>query len=149
MAKKFYKGWLITGDLATRTKSGQLIIKDRSKDMIKSGGEWISSVDLENHVMAMKGIDKACVVAVKHNKWMQRPIVIVQLGRNVKREQVSIKKIREFCAKKFAKFQLPDEALYWDEIPLTGTGKMSKKDARAKLEEMGYVHPDQRQKSKL
>ena len=61
MAKKFYNGWLITGDLAARTESGQLVIKDRSKDMIKSGGEWISSVDLENQIMGIQGVAAACV----------------------------------------------------------------------------------------
>ena len=105
--------------------------------------EWISSVDLENHVMAINGIDKACVVAMPHKKWMQRPIVIVQL-RPVKEQDVSLDIVRKHCATKFAKYQLPDDVLYWDEIPLTGTGKMSKKDARAKLKEIGYVHPSER-----
>eukprot|EP01084_Bolivina_argentea_P000699 1287_1 len=143
---KFHRGWLITGDLATRSKTGQMVIKDRSKDMIKSGGEWISSVDLENHVMGMNGVASACVVAVKHSKWMQRPIVIVMLKDGVAREEVSLDKIRKHCASKFAKYQLPDDALFWDEIPLTGTGKMSKKDVRLKLEQMGYKHPGERAK---
>ena len=120
LQRKFHKGWLITGDLASRTKTGQLIIKDRSKDMIKSGGEWISSVDMENHIMALNGIEKACVVATKHMKWMQRPIAIVVLKKDMKKEQLSLDAVRKHCLKKFAKFQLPDEVLYWDEIPLTG-----------------------------
>eukprot|EP00486_Rosalina_sp_Unknown_P009082 CAMPEP_0201595732 /NCGR_PEP_ID=MMETSP0190_2-20130828/192635_1 /ASSEMBLY_ACC=CAM_ASM_000263 /TAXON_ID=37353 /ORGANISM="Rosalina sp." /LENGTH=301 /DNA_ID=CAMNT_0048055815 /DNA_START=853 /DNA_END=1758 /DNA_ORIENTATION=- len=149
LKKKFHKGWLITGDLSARTKSGQLIIKDRSKDMIKSGGEWISSVDLENHVMGIKGVDKACVVAVAHKRWMQRPIVIIQLRPGVKESDVSLAIVRKHCSSKFAKFQLPDDVLYWDEIPLTGTGKMSKKTARDKLKKIGYVLPSERKRSKL
>ena len=136
------------GDLAARTESGQLVIKDRSKDMIKSGGEWISSVDLENQIMGMEGVAVACVVAAKHPRWMERPIVIVQLKEGVSEKKVSLKGIRKHCAKKFAKFQLPDDVLYWKEIPLTASGKMSKKDVRVKLDEMGYMLPDQK-KSKL
>ena len=147
--KKFYKGWLITGDLALRTKSGQLIIKDRSKDMIKSGGEWISSVDMENHIMSYDGINNACVVATKHTKWMQRPIVIIMLKDGVNQEQCSLDKIRRHCQKKFAKWWGPDDILFWDEIPLTGTGKMNKKGVREKLKKIGYLHPDERNKSKL
>ena len=105
--KKFYKGWLITGDLALRTTSGQLVIKDRSKDMIKSGGEWISSVDMENHIMAMDNISVACVVAAKHTKWMQRPIVIVMLKDGVDQKQCTLDDIKNHCKKKFAKWWGP------------------------------------------
>eukprot|EP00484_Ammonia_sp_Unknown_P030930 CAMPEP_0197023740 /NCGR_PEP_ID=MMETSP1384-20130603/4390_1 /TAXON_ID=29189 /ORGANISM="Ammonia sp." /LENGTH=603 /DNA_ID=CAMNT_0042452001 /DNA_START=26 /DNA_END=1837 /DNA_ORIENTATION=- len=148
--KKFHRGWLVTGDLATRTESGQLVIKDRSKDMIKSGGEWISSVDLENHIMGLNGVDKACVVAVSHKKWMQRPIVIVSLKDGVSQQELSLERIRLHCSTRFAKYQLPDDVLYWEEIPLTGSGKMSKKDVRVRLEKIGYAHPSERAvKSKL
>ena len=70
--------------------------------------------------------------------------MIVQLKRGVSEEQVSRTAVRQHCAKKFAKFQLPDDVLYWEEIPLTASGKMSKKDVRAKLDQMGYKLPDQR-----
>merc|ERR1719384_1380330 len=103
--------------------------------MIKSGGEWISSVDLENHIMGINGVAAACVVATKHSKWMQRPIVIVMLKDGTTQKQVSLDKIRKFCAEKFAKYQLPDDVLYWDQIPLTGSGKMSKKRRSRKIRE--------------
>jgi len=77
--EKFKDGWLITGDVGSFTERAQLIIRDRSKDMIKSGGEWISSKDMENLVMSLSAVDKACVVGVPHPKWDERPIVIVQL----------------------------------------------------------------------
>ena len=68
---KFHKGWLLTGDIAVMTEKGEVILKDRSKDVIKSGGEWISSVDMENHIVAMDAVSMACVVAVPHPKVMQ------------------------------------------------------------------------------
>eukprot|EP00486_Rosalina_sp_Unknown_P005722 CAMPEP_0201570668 /NCGR_PEP_ID=MMETSP0190_2-20130828/13017_1 /ASSEMBLY_ACC=CAM_ASM_000263 /TAXON_ID=37353 /ORGANISM="Rosalina sp." /LENGTH=539 /DNA_ID=CAMNT_0047994439 /DNA_START=13 /DNA_END=1629 /DNA_ORIENTATION=+ len=105
---KFHNGWLKTGDIASITKKEQMVIKDRSKDMIKSGGEWISSVDMENYVMALSQIDMAVVVAVPHPKWDERPIVICKLNGNIEKEV-----IMNHLRKRFSKFQLPDEILFW------------------------------------
>jgi len=142
--EKFHDGWLITGDVAKLDPEQYLIITDRSKDLIKSGGEWISSVDLENHIAALDGVAQACVVAQPHPKWDERPVAIVVLhaGANVTQRQVL-----DHCMQQFAKWQLPDEVLFVDEIPLTSTGKMDKKTVRQRLHEEGYELPDQREKA--
>lgn len=138
---KFHDGWLITGDVGRIDSEEYLIISDRSKDLVKSGGEWISSVDLENHIVALPGVAGACVVAQPHPKWDERPValIVLEAGASVSQEQVI-----EHCALKFAKWQLPDEVLYIDSIPLTSTGKMDKKIVRADLEQKGYQLPDLR-----
>lgn len=138
---KFQNGWLVTGDVAKIDADEYLIIADRSKDLIKSGGEWISSVDLENHIVALEGISQAAVVAQPHPKWDERPVAIVVLvqGSNVTRDL-----ILEHCASLFAKWQLPDDVLFVDDIPLTSTGKIDKKRIRAQLEDENYKLPDLR-----
>ena len=142
--EKFHDGWLVTGDVCKIDPEEYLIISDRSKDLVKSGGEWISSVDLENHIVALPGVAQACVVAQPHPKWDERPIALVVLepGKEVSREQVI-----EHCATAFAKWQLPDDVLYVDSIPLTSTGKMDKKVVRADLDAKGYQLPDLRTES--
>jgi len=137
--EKFHDGWLVTGDVAKIDAEGYLIITDRSKDLIKSGGEWISSVDLENHIVALDGVAQACVVAQPHPKWDERPVALVvkQPGAELDNGQVLA-----HCSEKFAKWQLPDDVLFVDAIPLTATGKMDKKVVRAKLGEDGYQLPD-------
>jgi fatty-acyl-CoA synthase len=139
--EKFNDGWLVTGDVATIDEDEYLIITDRSKDLIKSGGEWISSVDLENHIVALPGVAQACAVAQPHPRWTERPVIliVVEPGASIQPTQVI-----EHCATRFAKWQLPDDVLFVDSIPLTTTGKMSKKLVRAKLEEDGYLLPDLR-----
>jgi len=139
--EKFHDGWLITGDVGKIDADEYLIISDRSKDLVKSGGEWISSVDLENNIVALEGVAQACVVAQPHPKWDERPVALVVLkpGAEVSREA-----ILEHCGKVFAKWQLPDDVLYVDDIPLTSTGKMDKKVVRADLDAKGYVLPDLR-----
>ncbi len=138
---KFHDGWLITGDVGKIDSEEYLIISDRSKDLVKSGGEWISSVDLENHIVAMPGISQACVVAQPHPKWDERPVALVILEEGA---EVSREAILEHCASAFAKWQLPDDVLYVNSIPLTSTGKMNKKAVRADLEARGYRLPDLR-----
>ena len=139
--EKFHEGWLITGDVGRIDSEEYLIISDRSKDLVKSGGEWISSVDLENHIVALPGVAGACVVAQPHPKWDERPVALIVLeeGADVTQEQVLA-----HCGTKFAKWQLPDEVLYIDSIPLTSTGKMDKKVVRADLENKNYQLPDLR-----
>lgn len=139
--EKFHDGWLITGDVGKIDPEQYLIISDRSKDLVKSGGEWISSVDLENHIVALDGIAQACVVAHPHPKWDERPVALVVLEPG---KEVSGETVIEHCGKAFAKWQLPDEVLYVDAIPLTSTGKMDKKVVRADLDAQGYELPDLR-----
>lgn len=139
--EKFHDGWLVTGDVAKIDQEQYLIIADRSKDLIKSGGEWISSVDLENHIVSFEGVLQAAVVAQPHPKWDERPVaqVIVSAGANVTSDA-----ILAHCAEVFAKWQLPDEIIFVDLIPLTSTGKIDKKTIRAQLEDSGYQLPDLR-----
>ena len=138
---KFRDGWLVTGDVAAIDKDEYLIITDRSKDLIKSGGEWISSVDLENHIVALPGVAQACAVAQPHPRWTERPVILIVTEAGAK---VEVQSIIDHCASRFAKWQLPDDVLFVDSIPLTTTGKMSKKSVRAKLEADGYLLPDLR-----
>ncbi|MBQ62476.1 MAG: fatty-acid--CoA ligase [Gammaproteobacteria bacterium] len=139
--EKFQDGWLVTGDVAKIDPEQYVIIADRSKDLIKSGGEWISSVDLENYIVSMDGVIQAAVVAQPHPKWDERPVALVILseGSNVTKEI-----ILEHCVEIFAKWQLPDDVIFVDQIPLTSTGKIDKKTIRAGLSDEGYQLPDLR-----
>jgi acyl-CoA synthetase (AMP-forming)/AMP-acid ligase II len=142
--EKFHDGWLVTGDVAKIDQEEYLIIADRSKDLIKSGGEWISSVDLENHIVALPGVRQAAVVAQPHPKWDERPVALVILleGANVTKDL-----ILDHCAEIFAKWQLPDDVIFVHEIPLTSTGKIDKKVIRSQLESEDYLLPDLRSAS--
>ena len=141
---KFHDGWLVTGDVAKIDQEEYLIIADRSKDLIKSGGEWISSVDLENHIVALPGVRQAAVVAQPHPKWDERPVALVILleGANVTKDL-----ILDHCAEIFAKWQLPDDVIFVHEIALTSTGKIDKKVIRSQLESEDYLLPDLRSAS--
>lgn len=138
---KFHQDWLITGDVGQIDAGEYLIITDRSKDLIKSGGEWISSVDLENHIVALEGVTQAAVVAQAHPRWDERPVALVILvpGSNLTQER-----ILDHCGEIFAKWQLPDDVIFVQEIPLTSTGKIDKKTIRADLAQQGYQLPDLR-----
>ena len=140
---KFQDGWLLTGDVASIDPDGNMIIRDRSKDVIKSGGEWISSIDMENAVTAMPGVAMACVIAMPHPRWDERPVLMVTTLPNV--TPPTLKEVHEHLLKgNWAKFQLPDDILAVAEIPMTSTGKMSKKDARQMLKQQNYLLPDLR-----
>lgn len=139
--EKFHDGWLVTGDVAKIDKNQYLMIADRSKDLIKSGGEWISSVDLENHIVALPDIAQAAVVAQPHPRWDERPVALVIMADGAELDQQAV---LDHCAKIFAKWQLPDEIIKTDAIPLTSTGKIDKKVIRAQLEADGYKLPDLR-----
>ena len=138
---KFDKnGWLITGDVAEMTNDNKLIIRDRSKDVIKSGGEWISSIDMENYIQSydVNNIIKCVVIGVKHEKFDERPIVIMEVNDNKK---LSKREIMDYLKLKYANFQLPDDILFWDNIPVAGTGKISKKNIRDLLKKQKYKLP--------
>ena len=137
--EKFRDGWLVTGDVARIDPEQYLIIADRSKDLIKSGGEWISSVDLENHIVGLAGVAQAAVVAQPHPKWDERPVAVVVRAAGAK---ISKEEILEHCVDCFAKWQIPDDVLFESEIPLTSTGKIDKKRIRAQLAQRGYKLPD-------
>jgi len=139
--EKFHDGWLVTGDVAKIDPEEYLIIADRSKDLIKSGGEWISSVDLENHIISLEGVTQAAVVAQPHPKWDERPVAMVVL---IEGSNVTTELILEHCAAAFAKWQLPDDVIFVEAIPLTSTGKIDKKTIRAQLEKDAYKLPSLR-----
>jgi len=124
-------GWFDTGDIATIDEHGYMQITDRSKDVIKSGGEWISSVDLENTAMGMPGIAMAACIGATHPKWDERPILLVKQSEPGKLTEDAI---INHLAGSIAKWQLPDAVIFVDEIPLTATGKIDKKPLRAKYE---------------
>ena len=130
------KGWFPTGDVATIDAAGFMQITDRSKDVIKSGGEWISSIDVENIAMAHPAVAMAACVGMKHPKWDERPIVVVMKkpGAEVTREE-----LLAFYEGKIAKWQVPDDVVFVDAIPLGATGKMQKMTLRQQLS--GYMLP--------
>jgi fatty-acyl-CoA synthase len=121
-------GWLRTGDVGAITPDGFLRLTDRSKDIIKSGGEWISSVDLENAVMAHPAVAEAAVIGVPDEKWSERPLVAVVLREG---ETASAEDLKGFLADKVAKWQLPENWTFIDEVPKTSVGKFDKKRLRA------------------
>jgi fatty-acyl-CoA synthase len=116
-------GWFRTGDIVTINSLGFINIQDRSKDVIKSGGEWISSVALENQLMAHPAVAEAAVIAIPDEKWSERPLAVVVLGEG---QSVTDDELREFLAPHFAKWWLPDRFEFVPEIPKTGVGKFRK-----------------------
>src|SRR5437773_2571967 len=123
-------GWFRTGDVAKITPDGYIQIVDRTKDVIKSGGEWISSVELENAVMAHPKILEAAVIGLPHPKWDERPVVYAVPKPEFK-GQVTQDELREFLKGKVARWWLPDEVRFIDEVPKTSVGKFDKKVLRA------------------
>jgi len=117
------EGWFPTGDVATLDADGYMQITDRSKDVIKSGGEWISSIDLENIAIAHPAIAEAAVIGVRHPKWDERPVVVAvkRPGHDVSREE-----LLRFYEGKIAKWWMPDDVVFVNELPHTATGKLSK-----------------------
>ena len=128
-AETFRDGWYRTGDIGTVDADGYLKIVDRVKDVIKSGGEWISSVDLENAIMAHPAVAEAVVVGVRHPKWQERPLacVVVKPGQTVSKAEVI-----QHLAGKFVSWWLPDDVVFIDEVPKTSVGKFDKKVLREK-----------------
>ncbi|MDQ3261241.1 MAG: long-chain fatty acid--CoA ligase [Pseudomonadota bacterium] len=120
-------GWLKTGDVGMIGSDGYLRLTDRAKDLIKSGGEWISSVDLENSIMGHPAVAEAAVIAVPHPKWAERPLAVVVLKPG---QKAGADEIREFLLGKYAKWQIPDGIIFVDAIPRTSTGKFLKTKLR-------------------
>src|SRR5262245_17915190 len=126
--EKFRDGWLRTGDVGVLSSNGYLTLTDRAKDVIKSGGEWISSVELENHLMAHPAVLEAAVVGVPDEKWTERPLatVVVKEGANTTAEE-----LREFLGGRIARWQLPERWAFIDAVPKTSVGKFDKKVLRS------------------
>ena len=120
-------GWLRTGDVGAISPLGYLRLVDRTKDLVKSGGEWISTVELENEIMAHPKVSEAAVIAVPHPRWMERPLacVVVKPGEELTKEEVL-----DFLRSKFTSWQMPDDVAFIDEVPKTSVGKFSKRTLR-------------------
>ncbi|TAM60749.1 long-chain-fatty-acid--CoA ligase, partial [bacterium] len=129
-AAAFKDGWFRTGDICTVDELGYLQIVDRAKDLVKSGGEWISSVDLENALMGHPAVKEAAVVGVPHEKWVERPIACVVLREGT---TVTEGELRGWLAERVAKWWIPDRVLFIDAIPRTGVGKFRKRDLRERF----------------
>jgi 3-(methylthio)propionyl---CoA ligase len=123
-------GWFPTGDIATIDADGYMGITDRIKDVIKSGGEWISSIDIENIAVAHPAVAQACCIAQPHPKWVERPLLAVVLRPGA---AVTESELLAFFADKIAKWWVPDRVVFVDTIPIGPTGKMLKNKLRASL----------------
>ncbi|HYM98980.1 MAG TPA: long-chain fatty acid--CoA ligase, partial [Aestuariivirgaceae bacterium] len=140
IAKSYYKGdgasnfddegWFDTGDVSTIDQHGYMRITDRSKDVIKSGGEWISSIELENIAVGCPGVAEAAAIGLPHLKWDERPLMVIvkKPGAEVTREH-----ILDYLKDKVAKWWLPDDVVFVDDIPHTATGKISKVTLRKRF----------------
>ncbi|MDX5356167.1 MAG: AMP-binding protein, partial [Rhodobacterales bacterium] len=131
------EGWFTTGDVARIDSDGYVQITDRAKDVIKSGGEWISSIDLENAAVAFPGVAEAAVIGLPHPKWQERPLLVLvrKPGADPKPADVL-----EFLSHRVAKWWLPDAVEFVDELPHTATGKIQKTKLRDQFRD--YVLPD-------
>lgn len=132
----FRDGWLYTGDIAVMTPEGYIKITDRTKDLIKSGGEWISSVDLENALMTHPDVFEAAVIAIPHEKWLERPLACVVLKDDIDRSDEKKQELLDYLESQFAKWWVPDDVAFLDEIPKTSVGKFLKAKLR---EQMGQT----------
>ena len=132
-------GWFRTGDVATIDPEGYLQIMDRTKDLVKSGGEWISSVDLENAIMAHPKVMEAAVIAVFHPKWQERPLACVAPLPRAAAATITKQEILDFLAGRVAKWWLPDDIVFIDAVPKTSVGKFNKRALREQFKD--YVLP--------
>jgi fatty-acyl-CoA synthase len=127
--EKFRDGWLRTGDVGTLSADGFLTLTDRAKDVIKSGGEWISSVELENALMAHPAVLEACVVGVPDEKWSERPLATVVFREGA---SATVDELREFLGDRVARWQLPERWAFIEAVPKTSVGKFDKKVLRSR-----------------
>ncbi|GFG55506.1 long-chain fatty acid--CoA ligase [Mycolicibacterium agri] len=132
---KFDHGWLHTGDVGRIDPDGFITLTDRAKDVIKSGGEWISSVELENHLMGHSAVAEAAVVAVPDERWQERPLAVVVVHEGV---SVTAGELRDFLRDKVVRWWLPERWAFIDRVPLTSVGKFDKKTIRARYAENVY-----------
>ena len=130
----FHDGWFRTGDIATVDPEGYVQIQDRAKDVIKSGGEWVSSVELENAIMGHPKVLEAAVIGIHHPKWEERPLACV-VPREEFRGKVTKQEILDHLAPQFAKWWLPDDVVFIDAVPKTSVGKFSKRELRDQFKE--------------
>ncbi|MCB1706988.1 MAG: AMP-binding protein, partial [Halioglobus sp.] len=121
------EGWFRTGDVSTIDEHGFLQIVDRTKDVIKSGGEWISSIDLENAAMGHPGVAEAAVIGVPHPKWGERPLLVVM---RTSPQAVNAEQLHDYLSDKVARWWLPDAIEFVEELPHTATGKLLKTELR-------------------
>jgi acyl-CoA synthetase (AMP-forming)/AMP-acid ligase II len=128
--ERFHDGWLRTGDAGTIDDKGFMMISDRTKDVIKSGGEWISSVELENEVMAHPDVFEAAVIGVPDERWDERPLVVVVPAEGKRPEPAQM---LDFLSGRVARWWLPERWAYVDELPKTSVGKFDKKALRAQV----------------
>ena len=124
------EGWMRTGDVSRIDPDGFLYIVDRSKDVIKSGGEWISSIDLENAALGHPAIRECAVIAASHPKWGERPLLIAVLENG---KTATAEDVRDYLSDKVAKWWLPDDVIFTEELPHTATGKLSKLQLRERF----------------
>jgi fatty-acyl-CoA synthase len=146
IAKSYYKaegqtafdaeGWFDTGDVATIDSHGFMQITDRAKDVIKSGGEWISSIELENIALACPGVHEAAAIGLPHPRWDERPLLVIVAKTEAR---VTREEVLAHLDGKVARWWMPDDVAFVDEIPHTATGKISKMELRARFK--GYVFP--------
>lgn len=129
-AESMRDGWLHTNDIVTVDGEGYILIQDRAKDLIKSGGEWISSVDLENSIMSHPKVAEAAVIAIPDEKWQERPMACVVPNKG---ETLQEEEIKEHLQGKVAKWWIPDKVVFVEEIPKTSVGKFNKKALREKF----------------
>jgi fatty-acyl-CoA synthase len=134
-ASKFHDGWLRTGDVGTMDEHGYIRLSDRAKDVIKSGGEWISSMELENVLMAHPDVAEAAVIGVADDKWGERPLAAVVLRSGA---DVTADKLRAFMAEQIPRWQLPERWCFVDEVPKTSVGKFSKRTMRDAFQRGDY-----------
>lgn len=134
----FEGNWLKTGDVVTVDEEGYVKIVDRAKDVIKSGGEWISSVELENTIMAHDDVAEATVVGVPHERWQERPVAFVVPTAGVTEDEVK-QGVVELVREEFPKWWTPDEVVFIDEVPKTATGKFDKKVLRDQYDDSSLV----------
>jgi YD repeat-containing protein len=127
----FADGYFHTGDVCTVDEQGYMQIVDRSKDLVKSGGEWISSVDLENMLMGHPAIREAAVIGLPHEKWVERPVAVIALRDG---QAVEESAVQAWLAERIAKWMVPDRVIFVDVIPRTGVGKFLKRDLRKQYE---------------
>jgi fatty-acyl-CoA synthase len=144
VARAYYKeaghvldeeGFFDTGDVSTVDRYGYMQVTDRAKDVIKSGGEWISSVELENSIMEHPAVVEACVVAVPDDRWQERPLAAVVIEKDV---EVTPADLRDFLSERTARWWLPERWTFVDEVPRTSVGKFDKKVIRALYADGAY-----------